>query len=203
MPGGAFSPPHSHRQGGAEGRQRRALRSLSCSAGRDQGRGAYLFRAALQSPFAHRDGLARTPRAKGGGNRAPPLSVRGAPRGCAQAGATRKEGVGDANTQFASPTPFVHLLMLHGEGGAGGTDSGCRGRKGVVTSSHESQRRITQGAENVTWCHVTCVGVGELGQLNERLDPRPVGVYQKRPRLGSDNVVTMMIGVNSMIALGA
>ena len=76
--GGAFSPPHSHRQGGAEGWQRQALRSLSCSAGWDQGRGAYLFRAALQSPFAHRDGLARTPRTKGGGNRVPPLSMGGA-----------------------------------------------------------------------------------------------------------------------------
>ena len=37
----------------------------------------------------------------------------GAPRGCAQAGATQQEGMGDANGVFASPISFAHPLACH------------------------------------------------------------------------------------------
>ena len=123
--GGAFSPPCSHRQGGAEGR-RRTLRSLSCSAERE---GAYLLRAALHSPFAHRGGVALTPRAKGGENRAPPLSVRG--KWGRQGGAHRRGPCGKRGrgmqTVCLHPPPPLYLFVSHvARRGRGGADSRCR-----------------------------------------------------------------------------
>ena len=90
-----------------------------------------------------------------------PAQRTGGAKGVRTGGATQQEGVGDANTQFASPTPFVHLLVLHGEGGA---DSRCRREGGRVLSLLPTSRHkeYTESRKShVVSCDV-CGGAGPV-----------------------------------------
>ena len=91
-----------------------------------------------------------------------PAQYGGRQGGAHRQGPRGKRGWG-MQTHSLHPPPPLYTCSCCTERGARGALTG-RGRKGVVTSSHESPR-ITQSAEKVTWCHVTCVGVGELGQF--------------------------------------
>jgi hypothetical protein len=93
--------------------------ALFCSAERGRGAkgGAYLLRAALHSPFAHRGRVARTPRVEGGGNRAPPPSTGGAQGRGANGGAHRygprsKRGRGHAKAICMPPPPLYTPIRM-------------------------------------------------------------------------------------------
>ena len=113
--------------------------------------GGRTLRAALHSPFAHRDGVAQTPRVKGGGNRAPPLSVRGE-EGGRQGGAHRRGPRNKRGWGCKHAVCIPHLfctparLPCCAQSGEG-ADSGCRREEGervlsLLPTSPDTRRRV-------------------------------------------------------------
>ena len=125
-----MSPPLCINGGAVKGGAAGVLRSLSCSTERGQGAkgwGGVPFACTLNSPFAHRGGVARTPRGRGRKQCAPTQHTsrtgwgRGADRGVHR--------WGHANV-FACPLPLYPRshVALHAKGE--GADSGRKRRKG-------------------------------------------------------------------------
>ena len=107
---------------------------------------------ALHSPFVHRDGVAQTPRVKGGGNRVPPLSIRG--EGGRQGGVHRWGPCNKRGWGCKQCVCFPHLfctsarLLCCAQSGEGG-DSRCRREEGgrvlsLLPTSSNTRRHSVQ-----------------------------------------------------------
>ena len=118
--GGAFSPPRSHRQGGAEGRQRRALRSLSCSAGAGPREGGVPFSRHPTIPVCAQRRVGTNPARERGRKQGAPAQRKGGAKGVRTGRGHAERGGRGCKHTVCIPHPLCTPAHVAQRGGRGG-----------------------------------------------------------------------------------